>query len=274
MKQFILATLLLSVASGQLRAEAEPDTNSDTNNEPSFGQPAENENSADRDRFLGRLSRSPSLMGLAPLLRVESIRQELKIDQEQSTVVEEISISIQEDFGAEILSFLRSLRDLPPEERREARGKKSSEFRQKINLRLKEVLNDEQFNRLEQIGLQLDLRQKGAAEALTSEDLVAALDLTEDQTIELQHMARESRQNRRNEKAPTLEEAREATKEVLTEDQQEKLSTLLGDEFDLPEALIKEPTRRGLGRWRNGPRANRRSSQEQESPGISANESL
>ncbi|MCG8447963.1 MAG: hypothetical protein MI725_00090 [Pirellulales bacterium] len=262
LRVFILAAALLtSVRGGDslLFAESSPEAPQQTQ------EPQEAKQRVRFQRLRNRFSRDTQVLGLAPLLRVESIRQELKIDEHQSTVVEDISISIREDLGEEIRALLRLRRDQSPEEHQEARGRRI-EIRKKINKRIQTALSEEQFLRLRQIGLQLDLRRAGAAETLTSEELAAALDLTEQQKQQLRQQAEQSQTATAQGKPPTLSEARAVTKDILTEEQQEKLDTLLGREFDLPEAMLQEGPKRRMG-GRRGPREEkRRPPFQQESP--------
>ena len=190
--------------------------------------------------------RGGELLGLVPLLRVESIRKELKLDNEQTTVVEELSVSIREDLGVEIHSFLRSLRNTDHADRANSR-KRIKEIRERINQRIQTVLTEEQFQRLNQIGLQLDLRKTGAAETLTSEELTAALDLDEEQVRLLQQHGADARSKGEQEKPLSLGEARGATKDILTQEQQERLDTLIGPEFDLPKALLQKDAKHPRG---------------------------
>ena len=199
--------------------------------------------------------REANFLGLVPLLRVESVRQELKLNGQQTTVVEDLSISIREDFKDNLQSLLHSFRDQSPEER-QLRNRQGKDLREKINQRVQQALHTDQFERLQQIGYQLDLRRSGAA-ALSGDDLAAALDLTQSQKAQLRAQGKASQTAKAEGKPPTLAEARDLTKDILSEEQHQKLDALLGTEFDLPEAMIQKAPQRSL-RGRKGEREPRK----------------
>jgi hypothetical protein len=190
------------------------------------------------------------MMGMVPLLQIDSVKQELEIEGDQATEVESFTIKIREDFADEIRDVMDSLRSADPEDRQQFR-QKMVEIGNRINERLSTVLNNEQTSRLRQINLQLGLRRDGAAQALSSADIAAALDLTPEQQEQLRGQAREARRGRGRE-AKSLEEARDEANAELTSEQQEKLTNLLGAEFDLPSALLEGGRGRGFGGRRGG----------------------
>jgi hypothetical protein len=192
------------------------------------------------------------MMGMVPLLQIDSVKKELKIEGDKATEVESFTIKVREDFADEVRGVMDSLRNAGPEDRQQFR-EKMAEVANRINERLSTVLNEEQTSRLRQINLQLGLRRDGAAQALSSADIAAALDLTPEQQEQLREQARESRGGR-GRAAKSLAEAREEANAVLTPEQQEKLTNLLGTEFDLPQAMLEGGRGRGGfgGRRRGG----------------------
>lgn len=215
-------------------------------NEPA-DQPAVQEDDSQEQRGRGFRGRGggrfgEQMLGYVPLLQIDSVKRELKVEGDQATQVESLTLQIREDFADDIREVLESLSSADPEDRQQFRAK-MAEVAAKVNERLSTVLNGEQTSRLRQINLQLGLRRNGAAEALTSADIATALDLTPEQQEELGEQAREARRQRGRE-AKTLEEARQEANELLTPEQQEKLTNLLGEEFDLPAAMLE----RGRGR--------------------------
>jgi hypothetical protein len=183
------------------------------------------------------------MMGMVPLLQIDSVKQELKLEGDKATEVESFTIKIREDFADEIREVMDSLRNADPADRQQFR-EKMAEVATRINERLTTVLSEEQTSRLRQINLQLGLRRDGAAQTLSSADLAAALDLTPEQQDQLREQAQEARRGRGRE-AKSLAEAREEANAVLTPDQQEKLTNLLGAEFDLPAAMLEGGRGRG-----------------------------
>jgi hypothetical protein len=215
-------------------------------NEPG-DQQAVQEDDAQQQRGRGFRGRGggrfgDQMLGYVPLLQIDSVKRELKVEGDQATQVESLTVQIREDFADEIRDVMESLRSADPEDRQQFRAQ-MAEVAAKVNERLSTVLNSEQNSRLRQINLQLGLRRNGAAEALSSTDIATALDLTPEQQEDLRDQARESRRERGRE-AKSLEEARQEANELLTPEQQEKLTNLLGEEFDLPAAMLE----RGRGR--------------------------
>lgn len=210
------------------------------------------ESSEQGGRGLGGRGRfGEQVMGYVPLLQIDSVKQELKVEGEQATQVDSLTIKIREDFAQEIRDLMQSLRDSDPEDRQQFRENIAA-IAARVNERLGTVLNPEQTSRLRQINLQLGLRRDGAAAALSSADIGAALDLTAEQQAQLREQAQESRRQRGRE-AKSLAEARQEANALLTPEQQEKLTNLLGAEFDLPAAMLEGGRGRGgLGGRRGG----------------------
>lgn len=191
------------------------------------------------------------MMGMVPLLQVDSVKRELKLDGDKATEVESFTVKIREDFADEIREVMETFRNADPQDRQQFR-EKMAEVASRINERLTTILNEEQNARLRQINLQLGLRRDGVAQTLSSSDLAAALDLTPEQQEQLGEQARESRRGRGRE-ARSLVEARDEASEILTPEQQEKLTNLLGTEFDLPAAMLEGGRGRGgFGSRRGG----------------------
>ena len=70
----------------------------------------------------GHATREANLLGLVPLLRIESVRQELQLDGEQTTVIEDLSISLREDFKEDLQSLLAQRKTTPrPKDRHDRR---------------------------------------------------------------------------------------------------------------------------------------------------------
>jgi Spy/CpxP family protein refolding chaperone len=189
-------------------------------------------------------------MGMVPLLQIDSVKQELKLEGDQTAQVESLTVQIREDFADQLRELMQSLREAGPEDRQQLR-EKLSDVTGQINERLTTVLQPEQMGRLKQINLQLGLRRGDGAEELTNSDIATALDLTSEQQQQLRDQANEAR-NQPERQIPTLAEARDEVNKILTPEQQEKLDNLLGTEFDLPAAMLEGGRQRG---FRRGPQA-------------------
>lgn len=238
----ICLAALLALLNGLNTTEAQ-----ETATEPAeSAAPAEQQSETGRQRARGPRSFDRAL-GMVPLLRVESVRQELGVDEQQSKTIETTTLQIREDFGQQIRDFMLSLRDLSPEQRRARRQEgegQLAEIRAKVNERLQGVLNEGQFKRLKEIEVQRNVRSSGVG-ALTSGEIAAALDLTDEQKQQLRSEAQAS--PGRGEPL-SLDDVRAKVKEVLTPDQMGKLDTLFGAAFDLPRELLE----RGRGRFAGG----------------------
>jgi hypothetical protein len=241
-KHFRLAAILsLVVGVAAVRAQEDATTPA----EPAAPTVQSNDQAPQRGRGQQGFDR---MLGVVPLLRIETVREELGVDEEQSKTLETVTLEIREDFGGQLRDFFMSLRDLSPEERRARRQEgdgKLAEIRAKIDERLQGVLNEGQFHRLKEIEVQRLVRTNGVG-ALTGGDLAAALDLTDEQKQQLRDQAEASRGPG---EAISLDEVRAKVKEILTPDQMGKLDTLFGEAFDLPQELLQ----RGPGRFRGGP---------------------
>jgi Spy/CpxP family protein refolding chaperone len=202
----------------------------------------------------------------ADLVRREQVQKELKITEEQTGKIKEITDAARAS-GRELFS---GLRDLSEDERRA----KFTELREKMTKAAEEtgkkiaaVLNDTQNARLDQIVLQ----QRGNR-ALTSKDTIAKLNITKEQqqqikdlvdaqgemTRELFSGLRDIPREERAAKFAELGKKREeittetnkAVMEVLTASQKTQFEQLKGAEFKLE--------RGSFGRRRPGQGGNRR----------------
>lgn len=210
--------------------------------------PAQSDQPDNQDQQRGRGERGMDrMLGMVPLLRVETVRQELGVNDEQSKSIETTSLQIREEFGQQIREFMQSFRDLSPEERRARRDESDgrlAEIRGKINERLRGDLDEKQFQRLQEIEVQRLVRTSGVG-ALTSDDLAASLDLTDEQKQQLREQGQAARDAN---EAISLEDVRAKVKDILTPDQMGKLETLFGAAFDLPREMLE----RGRGRFGGG----------------------
>ncbi len=219
--------------------------------------------STDAPRAERRQRGEDRMLGMIPLLRLETVHEELGIGDEQSETLETVTLEIREDFGEQIRGFWQSLRNLAPEERRAKRregSEKMSGIRRKSNERVKGVLGEKKFRRLQEIEVQRLVRTTGIG-ALASQDIAAALDLTDQQKKQLRDQAEGSREQG---EPISLDEVRAQVKEVLTAEQMAKLDTLFGAAFDLPQELLERGRGRRFGRQRGERSSGRRNRSAQE----------
>jgi hypothetical protein len=155
-----------------------------------------------------------------------------------------------------MFSGMRGFRDLSEQEReaRMAEARESGEkLAKKVEQKLSEILRREQFQRLKQIELQQD-----GVRALTRDDIVQALGVSEEQQQELQSIGEEAREKAtelfRGGRDMDFEERREKREElqqwlekksmgVLSSEQKTKLKQIMGEPFEL-----ERPQFEGFGR--------------------------
>ncbi len=140
---------------------------------------------------------------------------------------------------------------------RGGRGQQTAEQAQEEIDALKEVLLPHQMTRLEEIYIQVL-----GATALRDPMVMKALEITEEQTSEMQELQDEMREEMRDLRDSTdpedmqdklkemTEELTKDTMALLTDDQSKKLEEMKGDKFELPEDAMP----RGRGGRRGGNR--------------------
>lgn len=240
----ICLALSLGLAAAVLPAPAQ-DNSTDS--------PDATESSAPSEQSRGRGGRrgGDRNLGLVPLLRLETIRQEIGVKDEQTKSIETTTLQIREEFGGQMQELLQSFRDLSPEERRARRDENDgriAEMRGKINERLRGALDENQFKRLNEIEVQRQVRTNGIG-ALTDRDIAAALDLSDDQKNELRRQGGDAQEQR---EPLSLEDVRAKVKGVLSPEQMGKLDTLFGEAFDLPREMLERGRSRMGGGGRRG----------------------
>ena len=113
------------------------------------------------------------------------------------------------------------------------------QFKAQIQDGVGEILLPHQVKRLEELEVQMKIKS-GGARAVAGDLIANALDLTDEQRKELREKEREAQRELNKKIAKLREEARESVlKEVLTDEQQEKLAQLTGEKFE-----VKRPERR------------------------------
>jgi Spy/CpxP family protein refolding chaperone len=159
---------------------------------------------------------SPGFFGAA-LLKQESVRKELKLSEDQSRKVEDLSQAMQKK--------LKETSDLALEER----SKKFKELAQENDKALGDILTPEQEKRLQQIIYQ-QLATYGAA--FTNEEIAESLKLTADQKKKIKDISEDtSRQIRDLIKPNTeLDDATRQKIRALQKTAGEKMMTVLTDQ--------------------------------------------
>lgn len=164
--------------------------------------------------------------GLELLFR-DDIREEIELVDEQMDEIREAG----EEMRQSMRSVFQDAQDLPEDERRDFFREKMQEGQEQMQVKLKEILLDHQFKRLEQLALQTRLQRGGAANALESDELRDKLNITEDQMAEMQLLAEEAQEELQKKIQEATLEARNKVLSVLTPEQRATFDEMVGEEY-------------------------------------------
>ena len=200
------------------------------------------------------------LLDLLQLLQEDSVREELKLEPGQSPRLEGLAKVLRDPQGGGLLQKLAALglgADKTPEDGIPEAPAEHAEAGDAMQEFLGPMLEEEQVRRLKEILLQLRMRRRGAPSALSNDELARALDLTKDQQEELRKRGEVAAEQTREQMQAKLSELKSTVKDVLTPEQSDKLDLLLGEEFDLPAAML-EPGETAVPPHHDRPRLLRR----------------
>ena len=192
----------------------------------------------------GRVARTRA-NGPNPLiaLRNQKIQEDLKLDNDQ---IEEVKEAYQEVSKAR-RGIFQKLRGLKPEERQKKMQESMKKFNTDSAAKAKEILDDKQYARLQQIMVQMQ-----GTRALQNPEIQKKLKVTEDQTKKIADVQKSVQEKRRKimqdlranggridfkkfrEKTQELNKQIEKnTLEVLTKEQREQFEKMKGKKIDL-----------------------------------------
>jgi hypothetical protein len=194
-------------------------------------------------------------MGLPQLVRIEAVRTEIGLTDEQAGQVREAMAPVR-GRGEGERPNLREMSDQEREQWREQMASRTAEMEQK----LAEILNAEQMTRLRQIQI-----QAMGNRALLAANVVKELGITEDQQEKMRTASREAMQGLRGagagerpdreRMAAAMEKVNAAMLDVLTDAQKANFEELKGKPFDVSQLRGAGPgagaERRGGGRRGN-----------------------
>ncbi|MCE5266890.1 MAG: Spy/CpxP family protein refolding chaperone [Planctomycetaceae bacterium] len=214
------------------------------------------------ERAAGAARSGPRMSGTGPstLLRIEQVRKELNLTDEQTDKVK----ALLEEVGTGRVQ-IPNWKSLSEEERKAKATEAMKAYFAKLakfEKDLHEVLNPEQFDRLRQLRLQIGLKMEGVA-ALSSSELAQLLGLNDEQqgkikslrdeamkqVADMRKSLEEAAPEERKAKAVELrkkileihKESFEKALEVLTPEQREKLDKLKGKPFELDLSALQRP---------------------------------
>jgi hypothetical protein len=193
--------------------------------------------------------------GLAGLLMMEQVQGHLKLDDAQKGELK----TLQESAGEDLRKMFTEMREAGGDF--SAMQEKMREFTSKLDAKIEEVLDPEQFDRL--LGL---FAQRGLVQALTHKAIGEKLELSADTITSIRKVEEESNaamrnvfqrpdggqgggfggggnreemQKRMEEMREKMQQARKESEEkilgLLTADQKDKLEKLKGEKFEFPE---------------------------------------
>ena len=88
-----------------------------------------------------------------------------------------------------------------------------------------------QLDRLKQVALQMQMKSRGTAGALSSDKIAEALGLTEEQIKNLKSRSKELKKELAEKTKKLKDNAKQELIGMLSSEQQQKLKDLMGDEF-------------------------------------------
>lgn len=179
-------------------------------------------------------------------LYMESVKKDLELVDEQTQKINQIRTDLQKETS----EMYKKMRDLSREERMKRYREMNEELAEKIENQIKEVLLPEQLARLKEVALQMKLRSYyGLGQALSGDDLVESLDISERQKKELlkvqQEVQQEIRQKTMEFNAKIRAEAQEKILKVLSKKQRDKLEKMQGDKFEYQPYQYQQPKKPG-----------------------------
>jgi len=173
--------------------------------------------------------------GIDGLIAVEEVQAEIKLDEEQAKKVAGLAETLQAESAGirEIFGQMREAEESEREKLREQITTLRAGIEAKAKEALKEILNEEQMTRLQQIAW-----QQSRQSPLLSEEVAALIGLSEEQQTQLKSLSDElnaaMQDAERTERGAIRESYDEKFLAVLTEEQQTKWKSLLGEPFEMP----------------------------------------
>lgn len=175
-------------------------------------------------------------------LSMPSVIQGLELNEKQTQGVTKIRADMQKKMS----EMYKTMGDLSREERMERYRKMNEELAETVETQIKEVLLLEQWERLEQISLQMRLRSYySLGQTLSADDMVKLLGISERQKKELLKVQQEVQQEMREKinefQAKLRAEAQEEILKVLSKKQRDTLEKMKGEKFEYQPYQPKRP---------------------------------
>ena len=183
------------------------------------------------------------------MLSDPSVRKDLELVDEQMDRIREVN----KEFGQRIRD---SLGDLSKDGFDPAQASKLKDIIGDIQRQKQEeidkLLLPHQIDRLKQVALQMQMKSRGTANALSNDKIAEALGLTEEQIKNLKSRSTELQQEIAEKTKKLQADAKEELIGMLTSEQQQKLKEMMGDDFATNmedwKSDVKQRLNRRIGR--------------------------
>lgn len=195
----------------------------------------------------------PGRGGIGMLLRSPEVRAELELVDDQEEQLRELEEEIRDRMRSEMGGMFRGRRGGEEGERPDMQGMRDrvEQMRGDAEARLAEILTTQQLDRLKQIETQ-HVVDRGGPQALTDGPLAEKLGITSEQRDQIRDRSAEVMAEMEKKIQAARAEAREKMLEVLTSEQREQLTAMMGAKFELPEPMGPPGFERGRGGRRFG----------------------
>jgi len=182
-------------------------------------------------------TKMPDVMSI---LQNPSVRHEIEMVDEQYEDLQERRSEIVRSMNEQIQGLLKAQGNADPLALREQIGR----IRAKAEEATEKAVLPFQFERLKQLRYHVLMRRLGAVNVLTNDPLASELGLSEEQKEELRESAKEIDEELAREIAKLHSQAMQKLFSRLKNDQQAKLSKIMGDEFHYLEVDRKKRQQR------------------------------
>jgi hypothetical protein len=163
------------------------------------------------------------------LLDNESVREELELVGDQLDKYKDAQTQLREEIGEKAKSLAGGR--LSPAEMGEV-AKEIAELQKGRQTKLESMLLPHQLERLKQVAVQIQMKKRGAANTLLSDQMTEELGIDEAQKKRIEERQKELKKELADRMAELKEEIRDKLLAELTSEQKAKLEELSGDDFD------------------------------------------
>ena len=171
------------------------------------------------------------MMGADPwsIVNNPQIQQELELVDEQKQQLRDLQKEYQKQLSERMQEFTKGGFD--PESGKRIKDL-FSEMRDTMQTRMGDILLPHQMDRLNQVSVQMEMRNRGDANALMGKRLAEMLGIDEEQKKRIEERSEEIKKKLEEKIAKLKDEAKQELLDELTSTQRKKLKELTGDKFE------------------------------------------